>query len=147
MTLRPTANPAAQRRRSVSGFADGPHLPRPAEIETYGNGGFRFGGMSHRGSILCLPDGIWAWPIQSLADVTEQGIASVLERAEKIDFFMLGVGRDPLPMPPPLRELFSSRGLNADAMTTGAAIRTYNIMLGENRRVAAGLIAVGTPSG
>ncbi len=43
--------------------ADSPHLPRPAPIEAYGNGGFRFGGMSHRGSLLCLPDGIWAWPV------------------------------------------------------------------------------------
>ena len=43
--------------------ADAPHLPRPAPIDAYGNGGFRFAGMSHRGSILCLPDGIWAWPV------------------------------------------------------------------------------------
>ncbi len=43
--------------------ADAPHLPHPAPIDAYGNGGFRFGGMSHRGSLLCLPDGIWAWPV------------------------------------------------------------------------------------
>ena len=35
----------------------------PAPIEAYGKGGFRFAGMSHRGSLLCLPDGIWAWPV------------------------------------------------------------------------------------
>ena len=39
------------------------HLPYPAPIEAYGKGGFRFAGMSHRGSLLCLPDGIWPWPL------------------------------------------------------------------------------------
>jgi uncharacterized protein len=126
----------------VADFAAAPHLPRPAVIEFYGNGGFRFAGMSNRGSILCLPTGIWAWPVTTLADVTAQHVAPVLEIAGQVDFFMLGVGRDPLPMPGPLRQLFIERGVNAEAMTIGAAIRTYNIMLGENRRVAAGLIAV-----
>ena len=41
--------------------SDAPHLPRSAPIEAYGNGGFAFAGMSHRGSLLCLPDAIWAW--------------------------------------------------------------------------------------
>jgi uncharacterized protein len=126
----------------VTGFSERPHLPTPAEIESYGNGGFRFGGMSHRGSILCLPDGIWAWPVSSLADVTMETIAPVLERAGSIDFFMLGTGRDPAAMPKDLRQHFRDIGLNADAMTTGAAIRNFNIMLGERRRVAAGLIVV-----
>ncbi len=44
-------------------IADDPHLPQAAAIEAYGKGGFRFAGMSHRGSILCLPAGIWAWPV------------------------------------------------------------------------------------
>ena len=43
--------------------SDAPHLPTPAPIDAYGNGGFRFGGMSHRGSLLCFPDGVWAWPV------------------------------------------------------------------------------------
>ena len=37
------------------------HFPRPAQIDAYGNGGFRFAGMSHQGSILCLPSGIHGW--------------------------------------------------------------------------------------
>ena len=73
---------------------------------------------------------------------TAAALAAVAERHAVIDFFMLGTGRDPLAMPSRLRALLAEAGVNADAMTTGAAIRTYNIMLGENRRVAAGLIAV-----
>jgi hypothetical protein len=42
---------------------DAPHLPRSAPIEAYGKGGFVFAEMSHRGSLLCLPEAIWAWPV------------------------------------------------------------------------------------
>ena len=48
-----------------AGSASAPHFPQAAPIDAYGNGGFRFAGMSHQGSLLCLPDGIWAWPVTS----------------------------------------------------------------------------------
>ncbi len=118
------------------------HLPQPAPIEAYGNGGFRFAGMSHRGSLLCLPDGIWAWPVAAVDDVTEQALAPVFARADAIDIFLLGCGRDLVPMPTALREKFRALGISADPMATGAAVRTWNILLAEGRRVAAGLIAV-----
>jgi uncharacterized protein len=56
---------------AVGGSADTPHLPQPAPIDAYGDGGFRFAGMSHRGSLLCFPDGIWAWPVQDATHLTE----------------------------------------------------------------------------
>lgn len=121
---------------------DTPHLPYPAEIDSYGNGGFRFANMSHRGSLLCLPDGIWAWPYGAIGELDEAALAPVIARHGEIDFFLLGGGRDPVAMPPALREILSTHRINADAMTTGAAIRIYNIMLGEHRRVAAALLAV-----
>jgi len=126
----------------MSAGADAPHLPNPAPIEVYGNGGFRFGGMSHRGSLLCFPDGIWAWPVQSLADLTEASLAEAFARAAALDFFLIGAGQDPWVLPEPLRARFRDASLSVDTMATGAAVRTYNILLVENRRVGAGLIAV-----
>jgi uncharacterized protein len=127
----------------AGGFGDdAPHLPEPAPIEAYGNGGFRFGGMSHRGSLLCLPDGIWAWPVTSPAELTEAMLAPVFARAEALDVFLIGAGRDPWVLPPALRALFQRNSISVDAMTTGSAVRTYNILLGENRRAGVGLIAV-----
>ena len=67
----------------VSG-ADAPHLPKPAPIDAYGNGGFRFGGMSHRGSLLCLPSGIWAWPVAAPEEIGEANLASLFAEAEAI---------------------------------------------------------------
>jgi len=122
--------------------SDARHLPNPAPIDSYGNGGFRFAGMSHRGSLLCLPEGIWAWAIADKAELTEALLAPVLARAETLDFFLIGAGRDPWPLPARLRQRFRDAGLSVDSMATGAAAQTYNILLGEGRRVGAGLIAV-----
>jgi len=122
--------------------ADAPHLPRPELINAYGNGGFRFGGMSHRGSLLCLPDGIWAWPVKDVRELTEAALQLVFAQAEALDVFLIGTGRDPWPIPERLRARFRKMSLSVDAMATGAAVRTYNILLAENRRVGAGLMAV-----
>jgi uncharacterized protein len=126
----------------VGGHADAPHLPRPAPIEAYGDGGFRFAGMSHRGSLLCFPDGIWAWPVNNIADLTADTLLEVFYRAESLDFFLIGAGRDPWALPGDLQQRFQEAALSVDTMTTGAAVRTYNILLAENRRVGAGLVAV-----
>jgi uncharacterized protein len=126
----------------LGGGADAPHLPRPAPIDAYGKGGFRFAGMSHRGSLLCFPDGIWAWPITDLTELNEAALRAAFERADGLDFFLIGAGRDPWALPEDLRQKFREVLLSVDAMATGAAVRTYNILLAENRRVGAGLIAV-----
>jgi uncharacterized protein len=118
------------------------HLPRQVLIDAHGAGGFRFAGLSHRGSLLCLPDGIWAWPVSSATALTEEAFSSVFARGAELDFFIVGTGSEPWPMPEPLRQKFRQMHVSADAMTTGAAVRTYNVMLMESRRVGAGLIAV-----
>ena len=126
----------------MSALGSDKHLPQTAPIEAYGNGGFRFAGMSHRGSLLCLPDGIWAWPVGGVGDVTEQALAPVFARADAVDIFLLGCGRDLVPMPAALGVKFRALAISADPMSTSAAVRTWNILLAEGRRVAAGLIAV-----
>ena len=123
-------------------MGDAPHLPRQALIDAHGGGGFRFADMSHRGSLLCLPDGIWAWPVATPAAVTEETLSRVFASAEALDFFILGAGNLPWIMPETLRALFRAAHISVDAMTTGPAVRTYNVMLMENRRVGSGLIAI-----
>ena len=122
--------------------ADVPHLPRPALIDAYGNGGFRFDGLSHRGSLLCLPDGIWAWPVKDVSELTTAALEQVFARAEALDVFLIGAGRDPWPIPERVRARFRDLAISVDAMSTGAAVSTYNILLAENRRVGAALLAV-----
>ena len=126
----------------MASSSDAPHLPRSAPIEAYGKGGFAFADMSHRGSLLCFPDGIWAWPIINVAELNEAVLQAAFDRADRLDFFLIGTGRDPCAMPEKLHQKFRELSLSVDAMATGAAVRTYNILLAENRRVGAGLIAV-----
>jgi uncharacterized protein len=121
----------------------GPHLPHRAPIDAYGNGGFRFAGMSHRGSLLCLPSGIWAWPVAAPEEIAEANLAPLFAEADAIELFVLGSGPDLRPLPEALRWRFRDYGIGVEVMATGAAVRTYNVLVGEGRRVAAGLIALG----
>ncbi|MEH2542563.1 MULTISPECIES: Mth938-like domain-containing protein [unclassified Bradyrhizobium] len=122
--------------------SDAPHLPRPAPIEAYGKGGFAFADMSHRGSLLCLPDGIWAWPVTKPAEIDQYSLDRVFKAANSIDTLIVGTGTEIWLPPRGLREALRAVRVVLDPMQTGPAIRTYNIMLGERRRVAAALIAV-----
>lgn len=116
--------------------------PQPAPIDAYGNGGFRFAGMSHRGSLLCLPSGIRDWPVRSIASLTVEAIAPVLAEKDRLDVVLFGTGADFVALPGEVRDALAAAGLWAETMTTGAAARTYNVLLGEGRQVGAALIAV-----
>ena len=122
-------------------MADDRHLPQGAAIEAYGKGGFSFAGMSHRGSILCLPDGIWAWPVGAPQDITGESLEWVFA-AKGVELFMLGTGKQPWLMPEALRWRFRDAHIGLEVTPTGPAVRTYNILFAEGRRVGAALIAV-----
>jgi uncharacterized protein len=121
---------------------DAPHLPRSAPIDAYGQGGFAFAGMSHRGSLLCLPDAIWAWPVARLEEIDKYSLQRVFAAANGIDTLIVGTGNQVWLPPTELRSALRAVKVVLDAMQTGPAIRTYNVMIGERRRVAAALIAV-----
>jgi uncharacterized protein len=112
-------------------------------IEAYGQGGFRLSGARHEGSLLILRDEARPWPVGSLADVTPEALAPVIEagRAE-VEFLLLGVGRVNALPPRVVREALARAGLGLEFMDTPSAARLYNVLTSEGRRVAAGLIAV-----
>lgn len=119
-----------------------PRFPGRAPIDAYGNGGFRFAGMSHRGSILCLPAGVIAWKAVTVADVTPDLIPLLREEGATSGVLLLGTGRTPVMPAPPVLTAFREAGLWLEVMDTGAAARTYNVLLAEDREVSAALLAV-----
>ena len=121
---------------------DVPHFPRSAPIDGYGNGGFAFAGMSHRGSLLCLPDSIWAWDVTQPSQIDRHSLQRVFGAANSIDTLIVGTGTEVWIPPIELRNALRAVKVVLDPMQTGPAIRTYNVMIGERRRVAAALIAV-----
>ena len=123
--------------RIYDGFVPGQHL-----IDAYGAGGFRFAEMSHRGSILALPSGIKAWSPTRTQGLTPEDFAPVFAEADQIELLLLGTGLEVVPIDEALRWRFREARIRIEPMQTGAAVRTYNILLAENRPVGAALIAV-----
>lgn len=118
------------------------HFPGRAPIDAYGNGGFRFADMSHRGSILCLPSGIYGWDAVEGAAFDAADFGKLFDDADSVQILLVGTGKLLAPLPTALRARLKEAGISADPMSTGAAVRTYNVLLAENRPVAAALIAV-----
>jgi uncharacterized protein len=119
-----------------------PRYPGRAPIDAYGNGGFRFAEMSHRGSILCLPSGIYAWQPGSPDEIEAAALAPVLAERDALDLLLLGTGRRSQLPRAEVRRAFDAAGVALEVMDTGAACRTYNVLLGEGRPVGAALLAV-----
>lgn len=120
------------------GFLAGQHT-----IDGYGAFGFSFAHVSHRGSILMVPEGVHIWSATQWSEITEASLAPVFAaETGTIDLLLIGTGVDLMPVAPTLRAALKAVGIVAEPMATGAAARTYNILLGERRRVAVALIAV-----
>ncbi|MCI0598621.1 MAG: Mth938-like domain-containing protein [Beijerinckiaceae bacterium] len=121
-----------------AGFLLGAHA-----IEGYGAGGFRFGAISHGGSILALPSGIVTWSAQPVAGIDIASLEALFrEPPGSVDYLLAGSGADAAPLDVSLRQRLAEAGIKPEPMSTGAAARTYSILLGESRRVAAALLAV-----
>lgn len=118
------------------------HFPGRAPIDAYGNGGFRFADMSHRGSVLLLPTGVYGWIVGSPSEINVQSLAQIFAEANDIDVLLIGCGADLVPLGKEMREQMREHSISCDTMSTGAAVRTYNVLLAEERNVAAALIAV-----
>lgn len=115
-------------------------------IESYGGGGFKVAGIRHVGSILIHADGVIPWTIATADEVTAEAMTDVLAAvnpvAEPLTILLIGCGPAFLPPPPPVVTMVRACAIAPEWMDTGAACRTYNVLLLEGRRVAAALIAV-----
>ncbi len=89
-----------------------------------------------------MPQGIWARKVAAAGDIDLAAVSLALADDAGIDHFLMGTGKVMVPPTPALRDAFRHRRVVLEAMTTGAAVRTYNILLGERRRIGALLIAV-----
>ncbi len=113
-------------------------------IEGYGNGGFRIGGTVYPGSRLVFPEHSETWPVASFDALTIEALAAVIEagRQGAVELLLVGCGKRLAPVPPSIRAALKNVGVGVEPMDTGAACRTYNVLMAEGRRVAAALIAV-----
>lgn len=132
--FKPRGTPPGERRDQ--------HLPKAVVIDGYGDGGFRFADMSHRGSLLCLPSGVHGWSVTEGEGIDVAALAPIVAEAGTFDFLVVGTGRSLVPLSAVAVAALREAGIRHEAMATGSALRMYNIMLGEDRRVAAAFVAV-----
>ncbi|MEO0619071.1 MAG: MTH938/NDUFAF3 family protein [Pseudomonadota bacterium] len=116
--------------------------PYQAAIDAYGNGGFRFAEMSHRGALLFLPTGVFSWEPDDFAALTLNDFAPVFAVRENITFLMLGTGVAQNFPSSTVREAFTEMRLGLEVMDTGAACRAHNVLLAEKRAFATAVLPV-----
>jgi len=120
-----------------------PRIPAGRQIiNAYGGGGFRVAGIAYRGSILVFPDRTLAWPISQMDELQPESFAAVRGAEPAVGILLLGCGASIRFLPRTLREGLRAHGIVVDCMDSGAACRTFNVLLAEERRVAAALIAI-----
>ena len=122
-----------------------PLIPKGKQvIDAYGDGGFRVSGTRIEGSVIVYPDRTSSWAPTAFADVTVPALEEILAagRARQVELLLLGTGARMVQVDRVLRQELRNAGVVLEAMDTGAACRTYNVLLAEGRRVVAALIAV-----
>ena len=120
-----------------------PLIPQGRQIiESYGDGGFKVSGEAFSGSILILPDWTGAWPLASISELDAASLEPVLAAEPPVEVLLIGCGTAMAFIEPELRAAARARGVALEPMDTGAACRTYNVLMAEDRRVGAALIAV-----
>jgi uncharacterized protein len=127
----------------VAGLDITPALPAGRNlIQGYGGSQFRIGGETLQGSRIVFPDRTAPWGIGAAEDVTIESLHEVTAAALEVRILLVGCGRHFSPPPKALGEALRAHNICLEWMDTGAACRTFNVLLLEDREVAAALIAV-----
>ncbi|MBL4721385.1 MAG: Mth938-like domain-containing protein [Alphaproteobacteria bacterium] len=111
-------------------------------IESYGPGRFLVSQQQYTSSLLVTPSWISLWNVQSYADITLESLFRVTETKGEIEVLLIGAGERMQPPSSKLHIALREAGISVDVMDTGAACRTYNLLMGDGRRVAAALVAL-----
>ena len=112
-------------------------------IDGYAPGGFRVQGLFREGPLLLTPSRIGEWPVTSVESAGEDAARALLaELGDAVDLIVLGTGAAMTAPQAGFRRLIDAQGLGLEFMATPTACRTYNVLLSEDRRVAAALIPV-----
>lgn len=104
-------------------------------IDGYGEGYFRIGGVAHEAPLTVTPAGVAPWG--GLDDAT-----ALVSGAETLDVFLIGMGTDIAHIPQSLRDALENAGVGVEVMSSPQACRTYNVLLGEGRRIGLALLPV-----
>ena len=109
-------------------------------IESYGDEGFKINGERYSGPVIVWPERVAPWAVSSIATAAIETLDPLFSAEPPIEILLIGSGTAFEMAPAALRKALSARGIAVESMDTGAACRTYNVLMAEDRRVAAALI-------
>ena len=107
-------------------------------IRAYAHGEIRIGERPIRSNCIVTANSVVDWPVKSIDALTLADLEPVIALDPEI--VILGSGENQRFPDPQLLGAILSRGIGCEVMTTGAACRTYNVLVGEDRKVAAALV-------
>jgi uncharacterized protein len=111
-------------------------------VQGYGDGGFRVAGKRLEGSQIIFPEQTTPWPVTAFAAITIESLGAVTQKSAEVDILIVGCGEKFEPYPFDLKDALKEHGIVLEWMDSAAACRTFNVLLVEERPVAAALIAV-----
>ncbi len=120
-------------------------------IKSYAAGVFHISGVSYEGAVLVSPIETAPWLLgddssmcanRPFNDLSFENFQPLISCADDIDIVLLGAGERTGFFDPDLRKKLGEKGLSIDVMDTGAACRTYNVLMAEGRRVVAALLPI-----
>lgn len=113
-----------------------------AFIAGYGDGGFRMGESRFEGSMIIAPNGFYPWEVTEISEIKLDNLKPILDNYQLVEIVIIGMGNTMAFLPEDIRSAFLDKKIAFEVMDTGAAARTYNILLQEGRKVSAALIAI-----
>ena len=109
-------------------------------IESYGDEGFSINGERYPGPVLVWPERVVPWAVSDIDTAAIETFEPVLSAEPRIEILLIGSGAAFRIAPAALRSALARRSIATESMDTGAACRTYNVLMAEDRRVAAALL-------
>jgi len=120
-----------------------PVIPKGRQVITsYGGGSFKVSGQVYQGSVIIFPERTVSWTMTVKTPITLDRLTPVLQATEVVELLLIGCAPHQKALPPKIRDGLKQKGIRMEVMDTGAACRTFNVLLAEERRVAAALIAL-----
>jgi uncharacterized protein len=113
------------------------HASRPTSLNTvtaYGSGYLEINAERHEQALLVQPESpLEAWPVERFEQLDPAHFARIAELAPEV--VLLGTGARQRFPHPRLTAPLTAAGIGVEAMDSGAACRTYNILMTEGRKV------------
>ncbi len=109
-------------------------------IQSYKNGQFRISQKIYKTPVLVFPEFTAQWPVTDIANLQKDDFKSVIEHAHQIEVLLVGCGQKGQFVKPKIKQFLKEHKITMDMMDTGAACRTYNVLMAEGRHVAAALM-------